>query len=197
MALRLESLETSGLRCTELMGGCLVKRNVFAYIQREINTPSLGVDVDVVDDSGNSVWGEVGEIVLPKPIPGLAVGLWGDKDGSAFQKNIFPNTKGYLPWVIMEYVILSRKIGLFAAEEIYNVVEQFPEVRDSLCVSHFSKDMDETAVLFLKMREGYSFSEELVARIRNAIAKELSMGHVPDIIIETPYNLNKKKRKWK
>ncbi|GIX81192.1 uncharacterized protein CEXT_727841 [Caerostris extrusa] len=46
------------------------------------------------------------------------------------------------------------------------------------------------------MREGYEYSKELVFRIRKAIEKELTVRHVPDIIIETPeipYNLNEKK----
>ncbi|GBM37447.1 hypothetical protein AVEN_94482-1, partial [Araneus ventricosus] len=46
--------------------------------------------------------------------------------------------------------------------------------------------MDEKAVLFLKVREGYNYSEELVSRIRTAISRELTARHVPDIIIETP-----------
>ncbi|GIY36260.1 acetoacetyl-CoA synthetase [Caerostris darwini] len=197
--------------CTELMGGCLVKEMSVPTYRGEINTPSLGVDVDVVDDSGKSVVGEVGEIVLPKPIPGLAVGLWGDKDGSAFQKKYFSTYKGIFAmgdygirnpitknWIICcrSDETLKQRGCRFGSSEIYNVVEQFPEVRDSLCVSHYNKDMDETAVLFMKMRESYSFSEELVARIRKAIAKELTVRHVPDSIIETPeipYNLNKKK----
>ncbi|GIX81194.1 acetoacetyl-CoA synthetase, partial [Caerostris extrusa] len=102
--------------CTEVMGVCLTMEMSLPMYKGEINAPSLGIDVDVVDDSGKSVLGEVGDIVLPKPIPGLALGLWGDKDGSAFREKYFPNTMEYLQWVIMEYAILSRKIGLFVVE---------------------------------------------------------------------------------
>ncbi|GBM74700.1 hypothetical protein AVEN_17854-1 [Araneus ventricosus] len=64
-------------------------------------------------------------------------------------------------------------------------VDMFPEVRDCLCVAQYSKTMDERAVLFLKIREGYSFSDELVNRIREAITRELTAAHVPDVILET------------
>lgn len=45
--------------------------------------------------------------------------------------------------------------------------------------------MDERAVLFLKIREGHTFSQTLVSRIRKAIEKELTIRHIPDVILET------------
>ncbi|GBM46094.1 Acetoacetyl-CoA synthetase [Araneus ventricosus] len=77
-----------------------------------------------------------------------------------------------------------------------STVDTFPEVRDCLCVSHYGEKMDERAVLFLKIRDGYSFTDELVSKIREAIARELTIRHVPDVILETkdiPYNINGKK----
>ncbi|GBO38083.1 hypothetical protein AVEN_210580-1 [Araneus ventricosus] len=46
------------------------------------------------------------------------------------------------------------------------------------------------------MRDGYKFDEDMVSRIRQAIAQKLTIRHVPDVIIETaeiPYNMNEKK----
>ncbi|GFW74706.1 hypothetical protein TNCV_962811 [Trichonephila clavipes] len=45
--------------------------------------------------------------------------------------------------------------------------------------------MDERAVLFLKIKKGHRFGEQLVNRIRKAIEKELTVRHIPDVIIET------------
>jgi acetyl-CoA synthetase len=42
--------------------------------------PSLGMDVDVFDAEGNSVRGEVGELVCKQPWPGMTRGIWGDPD---------------------------------------------------------------------------------------------------------------------
>ncbi|KAG8173650.1 hypothetical protein JTE90_028475 [Oedothorax gibbosus] len=75
-------------------------------------------------------------------------------------------------------------------------VDQLPEVRDCLCVSQYNKDLDERAVLFVKIREGHSFSIQLLNKIRETIAKELTIEHIPDVILETkdiPYNMNGKK----
>jgi acetyl-CoA synthetase len=40
--------------------------------------PSLGMDVDVVDDSGKSVRGSVGELVCRQPWPSMTRGIWKD-----------------------------------------------------------------------------------------------------------------------
>jgi acetyl-CoA synthetase len=42
--------------------------------------PSLGMDMDVFDADGNSVRGEVGELVCKQPWPGMTRGIWNDPD---------------------------------------------------------------------------------------------------------------------
>lgn len=42
--------------------------------------PSLGMDMDVFDAAGESVRGEVGELVCKQPWPGMTRGIWGDPD---------------------------------------------------------------------------------------------------------------------
>ncbi|GFS35436.1 acetoacetyl-CoA synthetase [Nephila pilipes] len=155
--------------------------------------------------------GEIGEILITKPIPNLPIGLWGDKDGTTYREKYFskhpgkftmsdfgvinPFTKG-LTICCRSDETLKQRGTRFGSSEIYNIVDLFPEVRDSLCVAYYNESMDESAVLFLKIREGYSFSDKLVKRIRDAITRELTECHVPDIILQIqdiPYNINGKK----
>jgi acetyl-CoA synthetase len=42
--------------------------------------PSHGMDVDVFDEQGRAVRGEVGELVCKQPWPGMTRGIWGDPD---------------------------------------------------------------------------------------------------------------------
>ena len=42
--------------------------------------PALGQDVDVVDQNGAPVRGEVGELVCRRPWPGMTRGVWGDSE---------------------------------------------------------------------------------------------------------------------
>ncbi|GFQ73478.1 acetoacetyl-CoA synthetase, partial [Trichonephila clavata] len=79
---------------------------------------------------------------------------------------------------------LNPKGCRFGPSEIYNVVETLPEVLDCLCVAQYGKDMEERAVLFLKIRKGYTFNEDLVSKVKKIIEKECSFQHVPEVVLE-------------
>jgi len=93
-------------------------------------------------------------------------------------------------------VMLGRSDGIlkpsgvrFGSAEIYNtLLKHFPDqVEDGLCIGQRREtDTDETVVLFLKMKEGMPFNENLVQAIKSTVRKELSARHVPGIIDETP-----------
>ncbi|GFT52969.1 acetoacetyl-CoA synthetase, partial [Nephila pilipes] len=151
--------------------------------------------------SGNHVIGELGELVIAKSTPSLPLGFWGDTDGSLFQETYFskypgkfalgdlarinPLTKGIIIFGRSDETLKPKGVR-FGSSEIYNIVNKFPEIRDSLCVAQYSKSRNERAVLFVKMKDGYSLNEELIRNIRLHIEKELSSGHVPELILETP-----------
>ncbi|KFM82957.1 Acetoacetyl-CoA synthetase, partial [Stegodyphus mimosarum] len=108
---------------------------------------------------------------------------------------INPITKGYIVCGRSDATLKQRGCR-FGSSEIYDVVDKFSEVLDSICVSQYSKNLVERAVLFLKMKEGYSFSKQLENRIREEIGKELTPRHIPEVILEVtdiPYNINGKK----
>ncbi|GFU36929.1 acetoacetyl-CoA synthetase [Nephila pilipes] len=196
---------------TEIAGIGITVSKLLPIYKGELNTVMLGASMKVVDTTGNPVVGEIGEIVLSKSTPTLPLGFWNDEDGSEYREEYFSKyldlfatgDSAMINPVTKNWIILCRcdeslnpKGTRFGASEIYDVVERFLEVQDSLCVSQYNKDMDERAVLFLKIRNGRTYSEELVARIRKAIEKHLSVLHVPDIIIEIqeiPYNISSKK----
>uniref|UniRef100_A0A673HLZ5 Acetoacetyl-CoA synthetase n=1 Tax=Sinocyclocheilus rhinocerous TaxID=307959 RepID=A0A673HLZ5_9TELE len=100
-------------------------------------------------------------------------------------------------------VMLGRSDGTlnpngvrFGSSEIYNIVEAFEEVSDSLCVPQYNSDGEERVILFLKMGPKNTFSQELVGKIRGAIRVALSARHVPALILETkdiPYTISGKK----
>uniref|UniRef100_A0A8C6PZV6 Acetoacetyl-CoA synthetase n=1 Tax=Nothobranchius furzeri TaxID=105023 RepID=A0A8C6PZV6_NOTFU len=100
-------------------------------------------------------------------------------------------------------VMLGRSDGTlnpngvrFGSSEIYNIVEAFEDVSDSLCVPQYNADGEERVILFLKMAPGKPFGPELVTKIKGAIRKALSARHVPALLLETkdiPYTISGKK----
>ncbi|KAK5084441.1 hypothetical protein LTR05_005517 [Lithohypha guttulata] len=88
----------------------------------------------------------------------------------------------------------------FGSSEIYHIIEAPPfnsMISDSLCVGRRRKhDNDEVVFLFIIPAKGVKFSNDLVARIKDAIRTNLSSRHVPKFVFEAkefPYTINGKK----
>ncbi|GBM46102.1 Acetoacetyl-CoA synthetase [Araneus ventricosus] len=153
---------------TEVVGTCISMEKSVPIYRGESPVAALAVDMQCVNEEGKPIEGEYGELIIGKPAPFLLLGLWGDSDGSRARKSYYEKFP----------------------------VDMFPEVRDCICVSQYNKDLDERAVLFLKMTEGFFFNDDIVKRIQEAITKELTSAHIPDVILETqdiPYSINGKK----
>ena len=63
------------------VGACFLSSVVTEPIKPvSVGFPALGADIDVLDAEGNSVRGEVGELVCRRPWPGMTRGIWGDDE---------------------------------------------------------------------------------------------------------------------
>ena len=61
------------------VGACFLSPHVVQPLSAcSLGGPALGMAVDVFDEQGHSVRGEVGELVCTKPWPGMTRGLYGD-----------------------------------------------------------------------------------------------------------------------
>jgi acetyl-CoA synthetase len=65
---------------TEVGGSLLAPYPVEPIRSCSLGGPSLGMDVDVVDDTGQSVRGQVGELVCRQPWPSMTRGIWKDDE---------------------------------------------------------------------------------------------------------------------
>jgi acetyl-CoA synthetase len=65
---------------TEVGGSFLAPYPVEPIRSCSLGGPSLGMDVDVVDDTGRSVRGRVGELVCRQPWPAMTRGIWRDDE---------------------------------------------------------------------------------------------------------------------
>ncbi|KAG2470913.1 AACS synthetase, partial [Polypterus senegalus] len=191
---------------------CFMGQNFTVPVYRgEIQARNLGMGVEAWSCEGKPVWGESGELVCTKPMPCQPTHFWNDDNGSKYHKAYFSSFPGF--WAHGDYckinpqtggiVMLGRSDGTlnpngvrFGSSEIYNIVEAFEEVSDSLCIPQYNKDGEERVILFLKMGPKQIFSQDLVGKIRTAIRVALSARHVPALILETkdiPYTISGKK----
>jgi acetoacetyl-CoA synthetase len=167
----------------------------------EISGPALGVDAQAFDEKGNAVVGELGELVITAPMPSMPVGFWGDPDGTRYRDtyfDVYPGIWRHGDWVRFSEVgsvvvagrsdaTLNRGGVRLGTAEFYRVVEELPEVADSLVV-HLEDPAGGNGelLLYVQLRPGVELDEALRRRISTALRTELSPRHIPDGIAVVP-----------
>ncbi len=163
----------------------------------ELQAPSLGARVEAFDQTGRSVVGETGELVLTAPLPSMPVCFWNDPDGTRYRESYFepyPGIWRHGDWIRItergSAVIegrsdstLNRQGIRFGTSELYGVVERMPEVQDSLVIGLELPGGRYWMPLFVVPAEGIELDEALKARINASIRGSLSQRHVPDEIV--------------
>ena len=149
------------------------------------------------DDDGHPVTGQVGELVLTRPMPSMPLYFWGDEDGERYRASYFDTFPGV--WRHGDFFEVNERGGCFVrgrsdavlnrqgvrigTAEIYRVVEDDPAVLTSLVVNLDLPDGGFFMPLFVVLRPGEELTEELDARLRRALRQEYSPRHVPDRIV--------------
>jgi acetoacetyl-CoA synthetase len=191
--------------CTAFIGSC----PTLPVYAGELQCRLLGAAVEAFDSSGHAVVGEMGELVVTKPMPSMPIFFWGDDDGSRLQASYFDTFPGvwrHGDWVKVTErgscvlygrsdATLNRDGVRMGTAEFYGVVESLPGVADSLVVDTSQLGEEGKLILLLVTHESASLDELRVA-IRSAVRERLSPRHVPDEIIlveKLPRTLNGKK----
>ncbi|GFQ73255.1 acetoacetyl-CoA synthetase, partial [Trichonephila clavata] len=167
----------------------------------EIQAPALGVDIRCYDHNGNSIVGQRGELVIGTPSPSFPVFLWKDTDNKRLYDTYFtkypgvwsqndecwinPNTNGIIV-IGRSDDTLKQNGERFGSGDIYFAIHQMEELQDYLCVGQDGCDGDTRAVLFVKLKKGYSFTPQLREKIASLINRELWEDYVPQVIMEVP-----------
>ena len=66
--------------------------------------------------------------------------------------------------------------------EIYNVVEKFDEIKESIVIGQSWKN-DTRIILFIVLNQGYKLNDEIKDKIKKAVKSSASPRHVPSKII--------------
>ncbi|MEO3812945.1 acetoacetate--CoA ligase [Sphaerisporangium sp. B11E5] len=160
----------------------------------------LGAKVESFDAEGNAVVGEVGELVVTRPMPSMPVMFWNDPGGERYRESYFADYPGvwrHGDWIkIMpdgSCVIYGRSDSTLnrggvrmGTSEFYRVVERFPEIADSLVIDTGQLGREGRLLLYVTPAEGESLTDDLAGRVKAALRTELSPRHVPDEIHEVP-----------
>jgi acetoacetyl-CoA synthetase len=173
--------------------GCPI-RPVYAG---ELQCRGLGMAVEIFDDNGKPVRGEKGELVCTRPFPSMPIGFWNDEDGQKYHDAYFGQFDNI--WAHGDYGEITEHDGLIihgrsdavlnpggvriGTAEIYRQVEKVDEVLESLCIGQ-PWDNDVRVVLFVRLKEGFNLTDELIKRIRDTIRANTTPRHVPAKVIQ-------------
>ncbi len=170
----------------------------------EISCRLLGCAVEAFDaDGAPCPPGEQGELVVTAPMPSMPLGFWGDADGTKLRNAYFADYPGvwrHGDWITFaddgscvisgrSDATLNRGGVRLGTSDFYAVVEELPEVADSLVVHLEGDDPDDAMgelLLFVALLPGVELDDDVRGRIARDLRRELSPRHVPDAIHAVP-----------
>jgi len=191
--------------------GCFFLGNPIVPVYRgELQCRGLGMDVTSFDDEGHEIAGKEGELVCRKSFPSRPVYFLGDEDGSRIKDayfNHFPNV-----WYHGDFILITEHGGAkffgrsdatlnpggvrIGTSEIYRQTETLSYLDDAICVGKNASEGDVEVILFVRLVEGESLSDERIAEIKSRIKNNTTPRHVPRQVIavkDIPYTRSGKK----
>jgi acetoacetyl-CoA synthetase len=162
----------------------------------EMQARGLGIAVQAFDDDGKPQIDAVGELVVTEPMPSMPLYFWNDAGDRRYLESYFDTYPGL--WRHGDWLRITPRGGAIiygrsdttinrhgirmGTAEIYRVVEDLPEILDSLVVDLEYLGRPSWMPLFVVLRPGAVLDAGLQAKIRERIRGALSARHVPDAI---------------
>ncbi|MHA2281563.1 MAG: acetoacetate--CoA ligase [Promethearchaeota archaeon] len=190
---------------TDLNGCFACAVPILPVYSGETQGKSLAMKVHSYNDEGVAVEDEQAELVCELPFPSMPIYFWGDDEIMTKYKAAYFDDfkdKGKNVWRHGDYIVIHSDTGgitfwgrsdavlkpsgvRIGTAEIYNVVEQLPEIADSLVIGQ-KWEGDTRIVMFVLLNEGYELTDDLQAKIRQTLREKTSPRHVPKLIYVAP-----------
>jgi len=176
---------------------CFVLGNLFQPVYSgQIQNKGLGMDVDIFDEKGFSIKNSKGELVCKKPFPSMPVKFWNDINDKKYRASYFSKYKNI--WHHGDFAKITNNGGFIiygrsdttlnpggvrlGTAEIYNIVDKFEEIQESIVVGQSWKN-DIRIILFVVLNKGYKLTDKIKKNINKIIRAKASPRHVPSKII--------------
>ncbi|MCE3551076.1 AMP-binding protein [Pseudonocardia sp. RS11V-5] len=181
---------------TEVGGSFLAPYPIEPIRSCSLGGPSLGMDVDVVDASGKSVRGEVGELVCRQPWPAMTRGIWRDRERylEAYWST-FPGMWRHGDHAVVDadgqWYLRGRSDDVMnvagkrlAPAEVEAVLIAHPDVAEAAVVGVPDAKKGEAVWAFWVPRQGdpSAAPEEIAAELRARVADELGKPFAPSLL---------------
>ncbi len=186
---------------TDIISCFALGNPILPVYKGELQCRGLGMDVDVFNESGQSVRSEKGELVCKSPFPSMPIYFWNDADKKKYKAAYFEkyNDHNQPIWAHGDFAELTSHNGLIiygrsdailnpggvriGTAEIYRQVEKCSEVLESIAVGQDWQN-DVRIILFVKLQSKIKLDETLVAKIIKTIKDNTTPRHVPAKLIQ-------------
>ena len=156
-----------------------------------VGGPGLGMDVDVFNEKGESVRGEVGYLVMKKPCPSMTKGFWNDP-----QRYIetywsrWPNVWYHADWALVDndgfwfvlgraddtMKVAGRRVG---PAEVESALLEHPSVSEAGAVGVPDEVKGEEITCFVVLRPNVEPNEQLKEELKDQVARVMGKTFRP------------------
>ena len=179
---------------TEISGGIVCCDLLHPQVPMAFTGPVPGMAADVYDEQGRPVRGEVGELVITQPWPGMTRGFWRDPDRYVETYwSRWPGVWVHGDWVRVDddgfWYILGRsddtlnvagkRIG---PAEVESALTTHPAVAEAAAIGVPHDIKGEVIVCFAVLRPGYTEGAALRDELKRVAAALLGKALAPDDI---------------
>lgn len=184
---------------TDIVSCFIVGCELIPVYKGEAQTPGLGLDIQALNEQGERIVGEQGELVCVNSFVSKPIYFWNDELGERYHNAYFSHYKG--KWTHGDFISVTENRGItihgrsdatlnpggvrVGSAEIYRQIFSFQEVKDAVAISHDFSGQTEI-VLFVQLEENVEWSNHLMKSFKQKIRINLSENHVPKMIVLAP-----------
>ena len=179
---------------TEVSGG-IVSCNLMTPIKpTSFGGPSVGAAADVIDAAGDPMRGQVGELALRQPLPGMTRGFWRDRERyiETYWSRL-PGTWVHGDWAVIDedgywfiqgrsddtLKVAGKRVG---PAEVESAAVAHASVLEAAAVGVPHEVKGEVVVVFVRLRPGEADDPELRRSISDKIVEHLGKALKPEAV---------------
>ncbi|HEV8533784.1 MAG TPA: acetate--CoA ligase [Methylomirabilota bacterium] len=180
---------------TEISGGIVTSFPIAPIKPCSFNGPAPGMAADVFGEDGKPVRGQVGELVITRPWPGMTAGFWKDPDRYLETYwSRWPDVWVHGDWAYIDedgfwfvtgrsddtLKIAGKRLG---PAEVESVLVSHPAVAESAAVGVPHEVKGEAVICFVVLRPDTTPGEKLRAELSDLVAHQMGKALKPERVV--------------
>jgi len=180
---------------TEISGGIVTSFPIAPIKPCSFNGPAPGMAADVFGEDGKPIRGQVGELVITRPWPGMTAGFWKDPDRYLETYwSRWPDVWVHGDWAYIDedgfwfvtgrsddtLKIAGKRLG---PAEVESVLVSHPAVAESAAVGVPHEVKGEAVICFVVLRPDTAPGEKLRAELSDLVAHQMGKALKPERVV--------------